>query len=220
MIKAPYKAELEREIIPAGTHKARIYSLVELGTLTSEWQGKPIVAKKIWITWEFPELLKVFKKELGEQPMVTGKEYTLSLAPKSRLLPVVEGVEGKTLSEDEINAYELNSLVGKECFVSIIHAVSKKGNKYADISSVSVPMAGVEIPPAINPPVVKEYSTMTEEDFDKLPKFLREKMETTPEFQVWSERIGYTKKLNDQKWSDMDKIDYPQEENNLDNIPF
>ena len=84
-----------REIIPAGNYLARCYQMIEIGTVNEIIMGENKVLKKVRIGWELPTELKVFKEENGEQPLVTSKEYTLSMHEKSSLRADLKSWRGR-----------------------------------------------------------------------------------------------------------------------------
>lgn len=186
--KAPENKEFK--IMPAGSHVARCYSIVDLGTqekvFKQTWEVKEVHV--IRITWEFPTELDIFDVEKWEQPFVLGEEYTLSLADKANLRNVLESWLGRPLTEDELKDwYNLRNLVGKECLIGVIHTKSKDGSKtYANIQTIGQIPKGLVCPLQINKSqyFVLDTEDFDQETFDNLPEFVQKKIEESKEYKV------------------------------------
>ena len=50
----------KREIVPSGTHIARWYSMIHIGTVEWEWQGETKYSNKIRVTFELPHEIRDF----------------------------------------------------------------------------------------------------------------------------------------------------------------
>lgn len=112
----------EKEILKEGTYQAVLYAIVDLGT---QWSEKFATrSRKIRFSFEIPSEMRVFKKELGEQPMALHKEYTLSFSEKSNLR---KDLMSRTDSgfKDGIE-FDLESLLGKNCLLSVQIAKTAK----------------------------------------------------------------------------------------------
>ena len=83
MIKAKQK-ESKREKVPSGTHIARCYEMIHIGTVTWEYLGEVKETDKVRLTFELPAEMRQFNEE-EMQPMVISKEYTLSMHEKANL---------------------------------------------------------------------------------------------------------------------------------------
>ena len=170
------------ELVPVGNHVARCYAMVEIGTVTDEYMGAPKSLHKVRVSWELPHKKKIFNPEKGEQPFSIHKEYTLSMHEKSNLRQDLESWRGKAFTEEEAKAFDVTKLLGKECMINIIHNVSRTGNAYAQIASITPVPEGMVCPPQINPTFVLSYSEWEQKKFDLLPEWIRKKMEDTPQY--------------------------------------
>lgn len=183
-LTAPVK-KFENTPIEAGSYAARIYSIVDLGTHDSTYQGKPTDPKRsIRITWELPTELKDFEKD-GEKkslPQVIGKEYTLSMGEKANLRKAVECIIGTSIDDEEASVFDVFSLVGMESLLSIVHETSKTtGNKYAAIQSIAKLPKGMTCPAPVNPPVSFNVNEWNQEIYESLPEFIRKKIDESHE---------------------------------------
>ena len=181
---------------PAGTHAARCYQVIDLGTQKGEYKGKPTYKHKVLIVFELVDELM----EDGRPFSVSGK-YTLSLSQKGNLRPLLESWRGVPFTEEEAQGFDIEVLLGKTCLLTAVHNVV--GDKtYVNIASISKPMKGMEIKPGVNPLVAFSLET----DLDKLPSL--------PE---WIQKmIGQSVEMNK---GHQEESENPAA-NNLDDIPF
>lgn len=173
-----------REIIPAGNYLARCYQMIEIGTVNEIIMGENKVLKKVRIGWELPTELKVFKEENGEQPLVTSKEYTLSMHEKSSLRADLKSWRGKDFTEEEAKAFDITKLISKPCMINIIHKPSKSDPSkiYANIAGITPIPKGVIVPEQINKTFVLSYDNFDQAAFDALPDFIKDKMKGSLEY--------------------------------------
>lgn len=181
MLKAT-QSQSNRVHISEGTHIARCVSLIHVGTIPGEYMGEAKLFNKIRLTFEFPDELHTFKEGEDAKPIVLSQEYTLSMAPKSKLLPLVEGMIGTSLPEEEAYNFDHETLVGMECLVSIKHKTSKKGTVYPIIASTSRLMKGQTCKEAYNPYKILTYEKWDEAYFQSLPDFIKAAMMTSAEY--------------------------------------
>jgi len=172
----------ERTLTPAGNFSARCYSMVHMGTIEEEIMGQKKHLNKVRITWELPTEKKVFKEENGEQPFSISKEFTLSLHEKATLRKFLESWRGKGFTEEESKKFNIAKLIGIPCLLNIIHKVSKSGNIYADIASVSLMPKGMSCPEQINEPVIFTINQPDWGIFEKFPDFLKDKIKSSQEY--------------------------------------
>lgn len=171
-----------REITPSGNHIARVYRVIHLGTSPEIYMGEEKLTNKVMIGFELLNKKKVFNEEKGEEPFVTSVEYTLSLGEKANLRKFIEGMLGIALHEDEANSFDVFSILGEFCMVNIIHKVSKNGRTYAQVKGASPVPEGMTVPVGYNPIQKLSFSEWDEVTFEKLPKFIQEKIEKSQEF--------------------------------------
>lgn len=190
-------------VAPAGTHVARVYRFMNLGTRLQEYQGvtKDYPDTLVTFTLELPNELNEFEyenKETGEKekvskPFVISREFTLSMGSKSNLRPFIEGIIGKKLSDEEAGEFDIESIIGKVCQATVTHAPSKDGTRtYANLTSVAPLMKGIEVPEVVNKPLVQDINLMTEEEIEALPQFLQTKIKISDEYKA---RFGTTEEV-------------------------
>lgn len=177
------------ELCPIGSHVARCYRMVELGTCNENFGTESKTRNKIWLDFETPLETFVFDEAKGAQPFSVSKEYALSFGvhpqtgQKATLRSHLEGWRGKNYTEEEAKqGVDVSKLVGQPCMIAVGHKETKSGNKYNEITGISKLTKGLTCPPAVNPLQVLSYDAWDQNIFDSLPSFIQEKMKTTPEY--------------------------------------
>lgn len=174
----------KRELIPVGTHMARCYKMLHIGTYEDTFEGQPKVLNKVRIGFELPQELVVFKEENGPQPLVIEKKFTLSLHEKASLRAFLKAWRGKDFTPEEVKGFDITRLIGAPCLLSIIHKTTEAGKTYEEITSVSPLMKGQECPPAILTPEVLTYTDWNEQLFQKQPQFIKDEIMRTDEYKA------------------------------------
>lgn len=183
MIIATNAGGSPRELVPAGSHIARCYQMIHIGTIQANIMGEAKILNKVRLTWEIPGEMRVFNEEKGEQPMVIDKEYTLSLNEKANLRKDIDSWRGKSLTDEQAESFDLTVLLGVECMLSIIHKTSAKGNEYAFVASVSRIPKGIEAVKQINPNFEFNYENHFDLDgLEKMPDFIKDMIKSSKEY--------------------------------------
>ena len=170
---------------PAGSHVARCFRVLDLGTHDENWQGNVNSNRKILLQFELPNEKHVFHEERGEEPFTVQREFTASLGKKANLRAFLEGWRGRSFTDEELKKFDIAALAGKACLVNVIHKESN-GKTYANIQSAMVLPKGMVCPSAINPIVT---FSLEENEFDEavlaaLPEWLRNKIGESKEYKA------------------------------------
>ena len=151
---------------PAGSFLARLYRIIDIGTQTTEWMGKKKMQRKIIAMFELHgEDNDGQPLQTAEgKPLIVSKRYTLSLDEKATLRKDLEAWRGKAFTQEELDGFNLEVLLGKCCMVSITHS-TYDGKEYANIAGIS------QVPAALKklgePVGVNELMIFTLEPFDQ-----------------------------------------------------
>lgn len=170
-------------IAPSGTHVARCYQIIHIGTIADSYQGEPRMVNKVRIVFELPDCLAIFQKDKGEQPYSLGQDFTLSMHEKSGLRKFVQTWLGKTMTDREANNFDITTLLGSDCMLTVMHKESASGKVFANIQGISSLMKGLVVPEPINEPFLLDYDSP---DFDEklstLPEWLQVKVMSSMEY--------------------------------------
>jgi hypothetical protein len=174
-LRAPVKGSGEDfKRVPPGTHIAVCRLIVDLGMQP----GRGIYPQpkhEIYVGFEIPGERVSYNKDGKdvEGPMSIGRTYTLSMSEKANLRKDLQAWRGKNFTDEEAETFDIESVAGKACMLTVVEKVS--GEKtYSNIVGVSGLPKGVPTPKAENPVIV--YTEDDTRSFDKLPKWLQEKV--------------------------------------------
>ena len=159
-----------------GTYPARLYRLIDMGTQESTFGGETKYKRRLLVSWEL-----VGTKMQDGRPLTIHKSYTASMHPKATLRADIEAMIGRSLTDDEAENLDLEALIGRACLVGVKHS---KCGKYANVSSLSIPMKGQDITEAQNDPVVFFLDEPDWDIYDSLSEGMRAKIALSPEFKA------------------------------------
>lgn len=172
---------------PSGTHPARCYRVIDLGTQKTEYKGETKFQHKILISWE---LMCDEKMEDG-RPFTIHQRYTYSSNEKAKLREHLEAWRGKAFEDSDFGpgGFDIRNVLDKGCIVTVVHNV-QGGATYANLASISPPMKGMSIPPLTNQ---KIYVSLEGNEFDPvafaaLPQRLRDTIAQSPEYRLVKDR--------------------------------
>lgn len=126
--------------VSLGTVQAVCYDVWDIGhqeTPYEDEEGNKIVQHKVVVAFEVNEVVKEGKFE-GKR-MTINRFYTLSLGEKANLRKDLESWRGKSFTEAELKGFDIESLIGVNAMLSIVH--NEKGK--AKISNISKLMNGL-----------------------------------------------------------------------------
>jgi hypothetical protein len=131
--------------VPPGVYIGRCYSLIDLGTQTTNGQYGEKHQHKIRIGWElFGEdeqgnalTIDVDGKAM---PMTISKSYTVSLHEKAGLRKDLAAWRGKDFTDEEADAFDVSKLLGAYCMVNCTHT-ENNGKTYTNVAGLT-PLPG------------------------------------------------------------------------------
>ena len=126
---------------PAGAQAAVCVDVVDNGLIkndrfknedgTDKWQHK------ITVVWESSE-----KMDSGK-PFLIQKRYTLSLGEKATLRHDLESWRGKPFTQDELDGFDVERLIGVSALLNVVHKAGSKGGTFANVAAVSPLIRGM-----------------------------------------------------------------------------
>jgi len=171
------------EQIPPGSHLARCYGVVDLGTQQKTFQNEVHLERQVQISFELP-MLKMegkYDPKAKGKPMMASRKFKQSLHQKANLRKFLEGWRGRAFKPGEAEQFDPKKLPGLPCRVNVVE--SQDGTR-TFIDSIAPLGKGEKIPKQINPSV---YFSLDPEEFDpatfdKLSNGLKERIAKSPEF--------------------------------------
>lgn len=130
---------------PTGSHAAVCCDVVDLGNVKTNFGGKEKTQHKVNLVWQVDE-----RRDDGK-PFLVFKRYTLSLHEKAALRKDLESWRGRAFTEEELEGFDLENLLGAPAMLSVVHN-AQGGNVYANVSAI------MKLPRGMNPlTVAKDY---------------------------------------------------------------
>lgn len=161
--------------VSEGLHPAVCVAVIDFGIQEgSERYPKP--KHKVHLRWacidEQVEWEKDGQKHQG--PAIVGRTFTYGLSENSHLRPILESWRGRKFTEDELEGFDVSTVAGHPCQVTVVH--EHKGDKtYANVASVVAWPRGVPKPTLTAPPVVVySPSAHKQEVYESLPQWMRD----------------------------------------------
>ncbi len=200
------------EKAPSGSHLARCYALIDLGTQVHNFAGESRVGRDVRLSFELAhaKMTGQHNAELKGKPYSVHLTVKQSLHPMAKLRGLLEGWRGKKFDTVSVKAFDPKKLVGLACRLSLI-----ENGEFTNVDGISpaTPDEVKAMPPLFNPPVFFAL----DEDFDravydKLHEKTREKIAKSPEYQHI---------VNPQSQDDADNEPPPTDEGASDDeVPF
>lgn len=169
------------EPVKEGIHHAVCVGVFDSGTHFFEAFGTS--THKVILTWEIPEERITVKKdgESLDRPRVISKTYTLTLHEKSTLYKDLCGWRNKTFTEKELQAFHLETLLGKNCMLQVLHHVSG-GKTFAKVEAVLPLYKGMK-PVAPEGEVLSYSFDVNGEDIPEgVPKWIADMIQKSEEY--------------------------------------
>ena len=201
--------------VPAGMHLARCYRIVDLGTQTTEWQGKEKKNYKIMMLWEVhgeDDHGAALVTDRNE-PMSISKNYTMSLGEMSSLRADLKSWRGRDFTAEELRGFQLKNVLGAWCMLTVARTTGRDDKEYSNVMSVnpvptSIKKAG--LPDGFNDLAVFDLDSPDMALFDTFSQKLQDKIQSSPEWKAkGSASEQYQEQQNASAFLDDDESDIP-----------
>ena len=166
------------EPVPQGTHLAVCCMLVDLGDQINKTYNK--LQRKVLIGWEIPD--ETYDDKGTQKPKMVYSRYTASLNDGSALRRDLAAWRGRDFTQAELDAFDLHNIVGKSCYVNIIHNESN-GKLYANVSSIMALPKGTKGGQLAEPALIFDLDTASDEDIEKLPEWIQKTVKASVTYQ-------------------------------------
>ncbi len=171
------------EKAPSGSHLARCYALIDLGTQVHNFQGESRTQRDVRLSFELAhaKMTGQHNPENKGRPFSVHLTVKQSLHPMAKLRGLLEGWRGKKFDPESLRAFEPRKLVGLACRLSLI-----ENGEFTNIDGISpaTPEEVKAMGQMVNPPVFFALDEDFKKDvYDKLHEKTREKIAQSPEYQ-------------------------------------
>ena len=175
------------EQFPSGTHVARCWRLVDMGTQDPPPQfekNKP--RHQVLVSWESCD-----ERMSSGEPYSINEFYTVSLHQKAKLREHLEAWRGKPFTEAELEGFELTNILGHACMLNVIHEKREgSDDTRARVHAVMALPKGQKAPDLVNETVVFSLDDATV-NWDKLPEWLQERIQKSHEWTGKGQERGH-----------------------------
>lgn len=121
------RKKIEYTPAPEGLRQAVCCDVVDLGVVESMYGPK----HKIELRWQIEDT----NPDNDNKPFMVTKRFTSSLHEKATLRSTLETWRGKKFSDEELDGFDIEKLIGVNCQVQIIHNITDDAT-YANVQAV------------------------------------------------------------------------------------
>lgn len=171
-------------IHPAVPTAARCTRIIDLGTVDTTWEGKAKKSHKIVFCFESAVLMDDDQGEFAGKPFLIIQRYTASLSDKAQMRKDLESWRGRKFTQPELDGFELKNVLGKPCFLNMVHSDPKGGKTYSNISSIMPLPAGMTAPAAVGDLVFFSLSDFQQSEYDKLSDYFKKAIAESDEYKA------------------------------------
>jgi hypothetical protein len=164
-------------VLSEGSHVARCYAVLDLGTHEKVWQGQKKMERQVRVVWEVPG-----ERMNDGRPMAISRTYKASLHEKSSLRKNIESWRGKRLSEAEVDNFDITMLLGRPAMLGVVHTTGADGGVFAGVDTIMVPPKGTPVPAQENKSIFFDLDDFDPEIYETLGKGVKAKIAKSPEF--------------------------------------
>jgi hypothetical protein len=128
----PVSAAPRKQFTPApeGLHNAVLVDIVDLG-MQPGFEGK--MQHQCRFVWELEALRPA---EEGGGRCLVFQKYGVSLADRANLRKALRSWRGADLTAEELQNFDIESMIGKPCQILVAHNTSHDGTVYANVQSI------------------------------------------------------------------------------------
>lgn len=169
--------------IEPGTYPAVCYGLIDLGEQWSEQYEK--WNKKVMVMWELPG--EIYDTGSGiPASRVISKKYTASINERAALRKDLEAWRGRPFTKEEERAFDLNSIVGAPCLLSIINR-EYQGSTYANVGGVMKLPKGMPIADPTMEHIVFDLDKSDLDMLDEIPEWIAKQVRESRQYKERTE---------------------------------
>lgn len=166
IVKAP---EPKFPPAPQGSYPSVCVDIIDLGKVENKMFGGERLMVRI--VWQIDETMDddtadQYKMPRGSRYIVK-QDYTASLDEKAKLRKHLQSWRGRVFTSMELMGFDMETVIGVPCLLSIVHNSGNKGGTFANVESVMKPPKGME---AIRPEGYIRVKDRKPEEPIKAPK--------------------------------------------------
>lgn len=117
---------------PEGLHQGVCVDWVDLGMVKTQYGEK----HKVRAVWQIEEMYQDPDKKFPPKRFTPMQTYTLSLNEKAKLRQHLEAWRGRKFTKDELDGFDLETTIGANCQLQIVHNIGDDGTVYGNIQAI------------------------------------------------------------------------------------
>lgn len=182
-LKIKMKQERDFDPVPEGTYPAICYTIADIG-MQYESKFKKSSYQVVFI-WEIvdDDLRIDINGEMKRRAI--SSRYTASFNSKSNLYKDVRPWIGRDFTQEELEgAFDLGTLIGAPCLISVSNNTGSDGKIYANVASVMQLPKSIKVGEPENPIVLYDIDESPDEELEKLPEWIQKLIEKSNEANI------------------------------------
>ena len=119
-----------------GSHIARCYAVIDLGTQQHSWQNDHWSQADVTLNWELAheKMTGKYNSDAKGKPFMVQTTVKQSLHKKARLRKLLEGWRGKAFGEGEAEKFDPKKLVGLGCRLVLVQS---QNSDFMDVTAIA-----------------------------------------------------------------------------------
>lgn len=207
---------------PADTYPARCVRLYDLGTHQEVFNQESKDIHKVQLVFE------IMDDDIRIEVDVDGKmkklrrfasiDFTMSMDKRANLYKVLKGWRGKDFTQEELEDFDLDSILDKPCMLTIERSESKwnPGRFYNNITAIGGVPKGMKVP-KLEAEAFSFSIEANDELRDEIPEWVQEKITSSYEW-LALQNDGLPEIPEDRMPDVPEEQEEPEDED--DNLPF
>jgi hypothetical protein len=114
------------------------------------------------------------------KPFTLSRDFTLSLHERSGLRPFLVGWRGRDFTNEELQRFDVQNLLGVPCMLNVVHKPGSEGRIFANVTAANPLPKRTTAPDPVGD--LLYYSTDNGPPSESLPEWLRKKILQCKEF--------------------------------------
>jgi len=169
------KPKTQKELIKNGPHLAKLFMIVDIGSVQSEFKGvvkkdkdgNPEMEKQFKVFWEITDQSHVFDEAKGLQPFTFNITYKAKLSSgdgkysPTKLYTDISALTGNNLTKEECENFNIKRFLNKPAVLNFGSKPGSDGFIYNKLNGIAPCMEGQKPGPVKNPFL---YFTMDTDD--------------------------------------------------------
>lgn len=164
--------------VEPGTYMAICVGVYDLGEQQTEFQGKTRYSNQMMFTFELSGV--TIEVDGERKPRQLSRRFNVSTSKKSNLRRFLTSWRGKAFTDEEIRAFDTDTLLGRTAMLQIVHDES---GEYANIDGVMQIPRGMPVPTTDSELYKFNLDAWDDKEFAALPEWVQETIKKSTQYQ-------------------------------------